>query len=196
MVDLLDLPPGLPEPRDDGAAQGLVGREMPALTLRATSGVDVDLAALGGGRSVVYVYPLTGRPGQALPDGWDAIPGARGCTTEACDFRDHHAELSRAGVDRVLGLSSQTTDYQREVVERLHLPYALLADPDFRCARELGLPTFETAGHHYYARLTFVMRDGVVEHVFYPVFPPDEHAREVVAWLRGAPPANPTPVTP
>lgn len=186
-MDLHALPPGLPVPRDDGRAADLAGRALPSLSLFATSGVEVDLAALGPGRTVIYVYPLTGRPGDELPDGWDAVPGARGCTPEACDFRDHHADLLRAGASRVLGLSCQTTDYQRELVDRLHLPYPLLADPDLVCVRQLGLPTLEAAGRQYYARLTMVASGGTVEHVFYPVFPPDIHAREVVAWLRQAP---------
>jgi len=186
VVDLHELPAGLPVPQDDGAARGLVGRRMPSVVLPATSRDDVDLAALGAGRTVLYVYPRTGRPGEELPDGWDATPGARGCTAEACDFRDHLADLVRAGADRVLGLSGQDTAYQRELVGRLHLPYPMLADPDLVCARELGLPTFELAGSRYYARLTLVVKDDVVEHVFYPVFPPDQHAREVLAWLEHA----------
>jgi peroxiredoxin len=158
---------------------------MPPLRLLSTAGETVALDALGPGRTILYIYPMTGRPGVELPEGWDAIPGARGCTTEACDFRDHHAELREAGAERVFGLSSQDSDYQREAVERLGLPFALLADPELRLAETLGLPTFRAGGHRLYTRLTLVVRGGAVEHAFYPVFPPNEHAGEVLAWLRG-----------
>jgi peroxiredoxin len=183
MVDLTQLPSDLPVPQDDGAADHLVGRAAPDLTLRSTSGEDVRLSSLGPGRTVIYLYPMTGRPGTDLPQGWDDIPGARGCTTEACDFRDHHAELLDAGADRVFGLSSQDGDYQREAVDRLGLPFALLSDPGLSLARVLDLPTFEVDGAPLYSRLTLVIRDGAVEHVFYPVFPPNEHARQVLGWL-------------
>ncbi|MFC7647821.1 peroxiredoxin [Streptosporangium lutulentum] len=133
---------------------------------------------------MIYVYPLTGRPDADLPRGWNAIPGARGCTAEACDFRDHHRELTAAGAARVFGLSSQDGEYQREVVERLHLPFSMLADPRLRLASELDLPTFEADGMTLYKRLTLIIRDGVIEHVFYPIFPPNEHAQQVLTWLR------------
>jgi peroxiredoxin len=181
---MTSLPPGLPVPADDGAADHLVGADLPALTLVATSGEPVRLDALGPGRTVLYFYPRTGAPGEAVPDGWDAIPGARGCTAEACEFRDHHRELLAAGAARVFGVSTQDTDFQREVVERLHLPFALLADPREELGAALGLPTFEFAGERLYRRFTLVVREGVVEHVFYPVFPPDAHPGEVLAWLR------------
>jgi peroxiredoxin len=185
MADYLSLPPDLPVPADDGAADHLVGLPMPALTLPATSGDAVNLAAAGSGRSVLYLYPLTGRPGVDTPAGWDAIPGARGCTTEACDFRDHFQELRDAGAGRVFGLSSQDSDYQREAVHRLHLPFAMLADPDFLLARALDLPTFAAEGHpRLYTRLTLVIHGGVIEHAFYPVFPPNTHAEQVLDWLR------------
>jgi peroxiredoxin len=133
---------------------------------------------------VIYTYPLTGRPGQELPSGWDAIPGARGCTPEACGFRDHHEDLLRAGARLIFGLSSQNSDYQREVVGRLHLPYRLLADPELVLADEMRLPTFEADGRRLYRRLTLIVRDGAVEHVFYPVFPPNQHAEEVLRWIK------------
>jgi peroxiredoxin len=132
----------------------------------------------------VYFYPLTGRPGFDLPDGWDRIPGARGCTPEACNFRDHHADLRAAGAQTVFGVSSQETEYQREVVERLQLPFSMLSDPDLTLAAALGLPTFVSERHRLYRRLTLIVGDARIEHVFYPVFPPNEHAQEVLSWLR------------
>ena len=186
MTDFTQLPEDLPVPEDDGAANHLPGRQIPNVTLAATSGEMVALGDLGPGRTIVYIYPMTGQPDVALPDGWDAIPGARGCTTEACDFRDHHAELLGAGAARVFGLSSQDTDYQREMVERLGLPFGVLSDPDLILADRLALPTFQAAGTTLYKRITLVIRDHAIEHVFYPIFPPNEHAREVLHWLRDA----------
>jgi peroxiredoxin len=183
MADFSQIPDDLPAPADDGAADHLPGRSMPTLRLGSTAGETVALGALGPGRTILYVYPMTGRPGVELPEGWDAIPGARGCTTEACDFRDHHAELHAAGAERVYGLSSQDSDYQREAVERLALPFAMLSDAELSLAEHLDLPTFRAGGRTRYARLTLVIRDGVIEHVFYPIFPPNEHASEVLAWL-------------
>jgi peroxiredoxin len=142
------------------------------------------LTDLGPGRTVIYAYPRTGRPGERdLVDDWDQIPGARGCTPESCGFRDHYGELQAAGAD-VFGLSTQDTAYQQEAVERLHLPFAILSDAELRLTRAMRLPTFEAAGQTLLRRLTMVIRDGTIEHVWYPVFPPDRHADEVVAWLR------------
>jgi peroxiredoxin len=174
----------LPVPEDDGAAAHLPGAKMPPLGLTSTGGATVRLDALGAGRTVIYLYPLTARPGTEPPDGWDSIPGARGCTPEACGFRDHYQDLRAAGAAEVFGLSSQDGDYQREVVERLRLPFQMLSDPTVGFARALGLPTFEAGGLTLYKRLTLIVRDGVVEHAFYPVFPPDEHAHQVLTWLR------------
>jgi peroxiredoxin len=176
MSDLSQLPADLPVPEDDGAADHLTGLAVPDLELPATTGEAISLDALGAGRTVLYAYPLTGRPGTDLPQGWDAIPGARGCTTEACDFRDHHQDLLVAGAERVFGLSSQDIAYQQEVVERLRLPFAMLSDL-----------TLSLAGRTLFKRLTLIIRDGAVERVFYPVFPPNEHARQVLAWLRDNP---------
>jgi peroxiredoxin len=186
MSSVSELPADLPVPEDDGAADHLAGLAVPSTRLTSTAGETMSLRALGDGRSVVYVYPLTGRPGADLPAGWNDIPGARGCTTEACDFRDHHDDLVAAGADRVFGLSNQDTEYQREVVERLRLPFAMLSDTGFALADALRLPTFEANGLRLYKRLTLVIRGGVIEHVFYPVFPPNEHAQQVLAWLRAA----------
>jgi peroxiredoxin len=142
----------------------------------------VDLSVLTG-RTVVYCYPRTGRPDEEIPPGWDEIPGARGCTPESCAFRDHHQELQALGM-RVFGLSTQSTEYQREVVSRLHLPFPLLSDADLAFANALGLPTFETSGMTLIKRLTLIIRDGRIEQVFYPVFPPDQHAEEVIRRLQ------------
>jgi peroxiredoxin len=185
MTDFSALPPDLPVPVDDGAAEHLPGRRLPALALRATSGGTVDLAAAaaGAGTLVLYVYPRTGVPGQPSPDGWDAIPGARGCTPQSCAFRDHHAELRTLGAD-VLGLSAQPADEQAAFAAREHLPFALLSDPGLRLAAALALPTFEVVGMRLYKRITLVVEDGTIAKALYPVFPPDRNAAEVLAWLR------------
>lgn len=179
----LDLPDDLPAPVDDGAAKHLVGMRMPALSLPATNGSQVDLSALHG-RTVVYAYPRTGQPGHALPTGWDAIPGARGCTPQSCSFRDHFRELQVAGADHLFGLSTQDTEYQREVVERIHLPFSILSDEKLEFTRALNLPTFKVDGMELMKRLTLVIDDGVITHVFYPVFPPDKSAAETLDWLK------------
>jgi peroxiredoxin len=188
MSDYTALPDDLPVPADDGAADHLPGAPMPDLGLKATDGSLVALTGLGPGRTVIYLYPLTGKPGVELPEGWDQIPGARGCTPESCGFRDHHKELLEAGADHVYGLSSQDAGYQREAVERLRLPFAMLSDPGLALADALDLPTFPAPGHdRLYSRLTLVIRDGRIEKAFYPIFPPNEHAGEVLDWLRSEP---------
>jgi peroxiredoxin len=179
---LSDLPADLPRPVDDGAAAHLEGMTLPSVTLAATNGASVDLSRLSG-RVVIYVYPMTGRPGVPLPDGWEAIPGARGCTPQSCAFRDHHAELESLRT-RVFGLSTQSSDYQREARERLHLPFELLSDSELRLKTLLRLPTFSAAGMELYKRLTLIAEDARIRKVFYPVFPPDRNAGDVVAWLR------------
>jgi peroxiredoxin len=173
----------LPVPEDDGAARHLPGLRMPSIALAATDESTVDLASLAG-RVVVYAYPRTGRPGEPNPDGWEAIPGARGCTPQTCAFRDHFAELRALGVAHLFGLSTQSTQYQREAAERLHLPFPLLSDESLALTRALRLPTFTTHGMTLLKRLTLIVRDGAIEHVFYPVFPPDRNAGDVIEWLR------------
>jgi peroxiredoxin len=181
--NLLELPPGLPAPLDDGATRHLTGLRLPDLALPATDGAAVSLARLAG-RTVVYAYPRTGEPGKPSPDGWDAIPGARGCTPQSCGFRDHFADLKRLGVAQLYGLSTQGTAYQREAAERLHLPFAILSDADLKLTHAIKLPTFAVAGMTLLKRMAWVIDDGVITKVFYPVFPPDKNAAEVAAWLR------------
>jgi peroxiredoxin len=176
----------LPVPVDDGAKAHLVGTRLPSVPLPTTDGRTVDLAAVPG-RVVVYAYPKTGKPGVEMPDGWDGIPGARGCTPQSCAFRDHHGELTRLGVAAVFGLSTQDTAYQAEAAARLHLPFPLLSDADLRLATALRLPTFEAGGERLLARFAWVADDGVIATVFYPVFPPDRNAGDVVAWLAAHP---------
>ncbi len=178
------LPPGIPIPQDDGAARHLAGMKLPDLALPATRGGAINLALLAG-RTVLYIYPRTGVPGVDLPSGWDDIPGARGCTPQSCGFRDHFAELKALGVSHLFGLSTQDTDYQREAAERLHLPFAILSDAKLVFARALNLPTFPVAGMTLLKRMALIIDDGITDKVFYPVFPPDKSAAEVVAWLRG-----------
>jgi peroxiredoxin len=177
------LPAGLPVPEDDGAADHLESRLVPPLYLETTQG-ELNLAAAAAELLVLYVYPRTGRPGVEPPAGWDETPGARGCTPQSCGFRDWGAELRELGAT-VVGVSAQTLDEQREAAERLELPHAVAADPELRLADALRLPTFEFDGRRLYKRLTLVAEVGRIVKVFYPVFPPDENAAEVLAWLRG-----------
>jgi peroxiredoxin len=181
-TNLSQLPQDLPVPVDDGAAAHLPGLALPDLALPGTDGSMVNLKGLGG-RWVIYIYPMTGRPDVASPDGWDSIPGARGCTPQSCSFRDHYGELLALNTG-VSGLSAQTTEYQREARGRLHLPFHLLSDSSLQLKDALRLPTFTVAGMELYKRLTLIAQDGRIEKVFYPVFPPDQNADEVLAWLR------------
>ena len=173
----------IPPPKDDGAARHLIGAQVPSVPLAATDGTTVDLISLPGW-VVVYAYPRTGIPGVESPSGWDLIPGARGCTPQSCSFRDHFAELKALGINHLFGLSTQDTAYQREAADRLHLPFPILSDEHFRLTAALRLPTFETSGMTLLKRLTLVINDGRIEHVFYPVFPPDRNASDVLAWLQ------------
>jgi peroxiredoxin len=181
-TDYTSLPDDLPAPVDDGAADHLPGSEVPAIALPSTLGGEVDLADAACERLVVYVYPRTGVPGQPLLDGWDDIPGARGCTPQSCAFRDARDDFARHGAT-LIGISAQTPQEQAEFAEREHIPYPLLSDHDLALADAMGLPTFETSGLRLYKRLTFVAEEGQVVKVFYPVFPPDRNAGDVLAWL-------------
>ena len=177
------LPADIPVPQDDGAASHLPGMKLPDIALKATSGPAVNLSTLEG-RTVLYIYPRTGVPGVDAPPGWDDIPGARGCTPQSCGFRDHFAELKALGIAHVFGLSTQATDFQREAAQRLHLPFPILSDSELKFGGALKLPTFSAADMTLLKRKALVVAGGTIIKVFYPVFPPDKNAEEVIAWLR------------
>jgi peroxiredoxin len=180
----------LPAPVDDGAARHLPGSVLPGLAFDATDGTQIRLDRTGSGRWILFIYPSTGRPGEPIPPGWNEIPGARGCSQEACSFRDGLGALQSHGIARVLGLSSDVTVHQQALVERFQLPYPLLSDPELALAAALDLPTFMARNRRFYRRLTMIVDGAQIEHVFYPVFPPDSHVDEILAWL-SAQPAQP-----
>ena len=181
---LTQLPQDLPIPLDDGGADHLTGLPLPDLTLNSTADQPINLAQLSG-RYVIYIYPMTGRPDVALPDNWEAIPGARGCTPQSCSFRDHHAELQALNTN-VFGLSTQPTAYQREARDRLHLPFEMLSDEGLGLHNALNIPLMEVAGMTLYKRLTLIVENGRISKHFYPVFPPDKNIDDVLAWLQTA----------
>ena len=181
------LPANLPAPVDDGAADHLRGTSLPAITLKATVGSPIQLNLLR--RAVIFIYPRTGVPGKSPGESWDLIPGARGCTPQTCAFRDLFKDLQQAGARHVFGLSTQDSAYQREMVERLHVPFQVLSDSGLALTRALGLPTMTIADMILIKRLALIIDDAVITHVFYPVFPPDRNAGDVLAWLQ----ANPLP---
>jgi peroxiredoxin len=184
-VDPYTLPDDLPVPEDDGAADHLPGRPLPALSLPATTGGELDLAELGAaGTAVLFIYPRTGRPGEELPSGWDLIPGARGCTPQSCAFRDLHDEFAERDVE-LAGLSAQSPEDQAEFAERVHLRFPVLSDASLELASALDLPTFDVDDLTLYKRITLVIREGEIVRAFYPVFPPDRNAADVLAWLAG-----------
>ena len=182
MTNLNQLPVDLPVPQDDGATNHLVGMRLPDIVLAATKGESVNVAKVKGGL-VIYCYPMTGRPNVALPDGWDQIPGARGCTPQSCAFRDHYQELQLLGAE-VFGLSVQTTEYQQEMADRLHLPFPVLSDADYQFQQALNLPTFVAAGMTLLKRVTLIADDGVIRAVHYPIFPSDSDAPWVINYLQ------------
>ena len=172
----------IPEPKDDAAADHLIGAAIADVKLSATNGAHLNLPK-SSGTDVIYIYPMTGRPDRALPNGWDMLPGARGCTPQSCAFRDHHSELTSLGVDRVFGLSTQGSDYQAEAKLRLHLPFELLSDEKLEFADAMGLPRFEVEGMVLLRRITLIITRGIIAKHFYPVFPPDRNAQDVMDWL-------------
>src|SRR5256885_2862084 len=180
------LPPNLPEPLDDGAAKHLTGMAMPRVSLPSTAGGPVDLSALTAPTTVFYCYPMTGVPGTPLPDSWDRIPGARGCTPQTCGFRDRHQQLTEIDT-RVYGVSTQSSEYQREMARRLNVPFEILSDAEFKLCDALRLPTFEVNQMRLMKRITLIVRARRIVHVFYPVFPPDKSADAVLDWLKAAP---------
>ncbi|CAG0980316.1 Peroxiredoxin Bcp [Methylophilaceae bacterium] len=182
MQNLSMLPENLPVPEDDGACRHLFHHALPDCDLQSTQGGYVNLSKIARWL-VLYCYPMTGRPGTPLPEGWDAIPGARGCTPQACMFRDHYRELQALNAE-VFGLSTQSHADQVEAANRLHLPYALLSDAAFACTDMLGLPVFEVGGRRLNKRLTLIAKDGRIQHCFYPVFPPDRNSADVIDWLK------------
>lgn len=182
MTNLNQLPGDLPIPQDDGAADHLVGMRLPAISLETTTHSQFNLGQTQG-RIVIYCYPMTGQPNVPLPDGWDQIPGARGCTPQSCSFRDHYQELRSLGAD-VVGLSVQSTEYQQEMADRLHLPFPVLSDADYRFQQALRLPTFVAAGMTLLKRITLIANDGVIEAVHYPIFPSDSDPAWVIDYLK------------
>jgi peroxiredoxin len=185
-TNLNQLPANLPRPRDDGGARHLTGMALPDLELPSTSNRRVVLSKITAPRLVIYAYPMTGRPDRQLPQGWDDIPGARGCTPETCGFRDHHKDLAKLHAE-VFGVSTQDTAYQQEMVKRLEVPFEVLSDEHLALVGALKLPTFQVDGMTLIKRLTIIARHGRIEKVFYPVFPPDTHADVVIAWLKKHP---------
>ncbi|PIG94523.1 peroxiredoxin [Gloeocapsopsis sp. IPPAS B-1203] len=182
MQNLTELPQDLPIPQYDGGCNHLLGMRLPQVNLISTRSRKLDLSNIKS-KVVFYCYPMTGQPSVPIPDGWDQIPGARGCTPQSCAFRDHYAELQELGVE-VYGISTQDTSYQQEAVERLHLPFELLSDAAFEFTTSLQLPTFEVDGKRLIKRLTLIADEGKIAKVFYPVFPPDKNAQEVIKWLK------------
>lgn len=181
-MNLSQLPNNLPAPLDDGAANHLNGLFLPDIQLSATNGELVSLNKLMG-KHVIYIYPMTGKPNIALPPDWDNIPGARGCTPQSCSFRDHANELEKLNT-KIFGLSSQTTEYQLEARNRLHLPFELLSDISFMLKKSLGLPTFFVGTNELYKRLTIIVENSNIIKTFYPVFPPDKNVQDVIEWLK------------
>jgi peroxiredoxin len=182
MANLSQLPDDLPVPQDDGSTDHLNGLRLPQIPLRSTSGMDIDLGQIKG-KLVVYCYPMTGQPNVALPDGWDQIPGARGCTPQSCAFRDHYQELQALGA-QVIGLSVQSTEYQKEMADRLHLPFPVVSDKDYQFQKALNMPTFVAGGMTLLKRVTLIANDGVIVGVHYPIFPSDSDASWVIDFLK------------
>lgn len=182
MTNVYEIPPGLPIPQDDGSTDHLKGLRLPNVSLKATNGTTINFGDIFS-RLVIYCYPMTGQPNVALPDGWDQIPGARGCTPQSCSFRDHYQELQALGAE-VVGLSVQTTEYQKEMVDRLHLPFPVVSDSDYQFQKALNMPTFIAAGMTLLKRVTLIANHGVIEAVHYPIFPSDSDPGWVIDYLK------------
>ena len=182
MTNVYELPKDLPVPQDDGAANHLIGQRLPGVALAATTGSKIDIGTILN-TIVIYCYPMTGQPNVPLPDGWDQIPGARGCTPQSCSFRDHYEEIRALGAD-VIGLSVQDTAYQKEMAERLHLPFPVVSDIDYKFQKALKLPTFQVAGMTLLKRITLIAKNGIIESVHYPVFPSDSDPDWVIERLK------------
>ncbi len=185
MTNVYEIPPNLPIPEDDGSTNHLRGLRLPNISLNATDGTTVNFGTIFS-RLVIYCYPMTGQPNVALPNGWDQIPGARGCTPQSCSFRDHYRELQALGAG-VVGLSVQTTEYQKEMVDRLHLPFPVVSDSNYQFQKALNMPTFIAAGMTLLKRVTLIANDGVIEAVHYPIFPSDSDPGWVIDHLKRHP---------
>jgi len=183
MTNLNQLPTDLPIPQDDGLTNHLKGMRLPNISLDATNGKTINLGDIKG-KLVIYCYPMTGQPNVALPDGWDQIPGARGCTPQSCSFRDHYQELQALGAD-VVGLSVQSTEYQKEMADRLHLPFPVVSDANYQFQKALNMPTFVSAGMTLLKRVTLIANNGLIEAVHYPIFPSDADPAWVLDYLKG-----------
>ncbi len=173
----------IPAPKLDASLEHLNNFIIPEIKLSSTSGDEIDLSKLIG-LTIIYVYPMTGQPNVALPEGWDEIPGARGCTPQSCSFRDNFSELKKLNIKNIFGLSSQTTKYQKEMSERLHLPYPILSDEKLVFANALKLPTFKVDNMSLIKRITLIINNNKIIKYFYPVFPPDQNVNDVIFWLR------------
>ena len=182
MTNLTQLPSDLPIPQDDGSTDHLKGMKLPQVLLKATNGKTINVGDIQG-KLVIYCYPMTGQPNVALPDGWDQIPGARGCTPQSCSFRDHYQELKDLGAE-VIGLSVQTTEYQKEMADRLHLPFPVVSDVTYQFQKALNMPTFVAGGMTLLKRVTLIANNGVIEGVHYPIFPSDSDAAWVMDYLK------------
>lgn len=182
MTNLNQLPENLPVPEDDGSTDHLKGMKLPNLSLNATTGVAINLSQIKD-KLVIYCYPMTGQPNVPLPEGWDEIPGARGCTPQSCSYRNHYQELKLLGAE-VVGLSVQSTGYQKEMADRLHLPFPIISDEDFAFQKALNIPTFSVAGITLLKRVTLIANDGVIEAVHFPIFPSDSDPAWVMEYLK------------
>lgn len=182
MTNLNQLPANLPVPEDDGSTDHLKGMKLPNVSLNATTGVAINLSQIKD-KLVIYCYPMTGQPNVPLPEGWDEIPGARGCTPQSCSYRNHYQELKLLGAE-VVGLSVQSTGYQKEMADRLHLPFPIISDEDFAFQKALNIPTFSVAGITLLKRVTLIANDGVIEAVHFPIFPSDSDPAWVMEYLK------------